>query len=132
DYSVLVTNALGGALLSVTVSLIVDPAAPVITTSPASTAVNVGMSVTLAVAGTGNPVPRYQWSKDGTFVVGATNATLPLGNVKLTDAASYTVTLANQFGTATSAPAVLTIATLTISASVAPMVGGASELTVDA
>src|SRR5687767_6492108 len=34
-----------------------------------------GTRVTMAVSADGNPVPRFQWMKDGVFISGATDAT---------------------------------------------------------
>ena len=51
----------------------------------------------------------YQWSQNGTNLAGATSSLLVLTNVQSSNAGSYTVTITNQFGTALSSPATLTV-----------------------
>lgn len=131
-YTVRITNVAGSAMLSSPARVVVDPTAPAITAGPASRTINVGTSVTLSVTGTGNPAPVVLWRKSGQIIAGATGSTLNLPNVSTADAGSYTATLTNAFGSATSAAAILTVAPLTIATNVAPVVGGSVVLTVDA
>jgi unsaturated rhamnogalacturonyl hydrolase len=90
-------------------------ALPVITNQPAGCSVNVGQTVPLSVAATGNPAPAYQWQKDGVNVTngsnvfGATTSTLTLTNVQMADAGSYTVVVTNLAGSATSGAATLNV-----------------------
>ncbi len=108
SYTVTVSNAAGtvtsaGATLSVTTP-------PSITAQPLGLATTVGSNVAFSVAAGGSPAPTYQWQKDGTNLPGATNATLTLDNVQLTDAGSYAVVVANSLGSVSSSAAVLTVA----------------------
>ena len=80
---------------------------PTIMQQPSSLSVIQGASANFSVTATG--VPSYQWKKAGANISGATNASLTLSNVQLSDAASYTVTVTNAAGSVTSMPAVLTV-----------------------
>jgi len=52
----------------------------------------------------------YQWQKEAGAIPGATNATLVLTNLQMTDAGTYTVVVSDALGNAvTSAPAYLTV-----------------------
>ena len=68
-----------------------------------------GVPVSFTASASGNPAPAYQWRRDGTAIAGATNATFSLASAALADMGTYTVTATNSVGTATSAPAVLTV-----------------------
>ncbi len=83
--------------------------APTFTTQPASQSVSLGANVTFAVVAAGTPPPALQWRKDGAAILGATGATLALASVTEASAGSYTVVATNAAGSATSAPAQLTI-----------------------
>jgi hypothetical protein len=106
-----VRNAMG-ATLSDAATLTVAPVetTPVITASPASQTVFAGAAVSFSGSASGTPAPAYQWLKDGVPLPGATNATFSLASAALGDTGTYTVTATNSVGTATSAPAVLTVA----------------------
>jgi sugar lactone lactonase YvrE len=82
---------------------------PAITAGPVDTITLTGRPVSLGVAATGAPTLRFQWTKDGTDILGALGATYTIPNPKLTDAGSYTVTVVNPIGSTTSAAAVLTV-----------------------
>ncbi|MBM3842688.1 MAG: hypothetical protein FJ397_05390 [Verrucomicrobia bacterium] len=105
-----VRNA-AGATLSDAAILSVAPieTAPVITSSPVSQTVFAGATVTFSATASGSPAPTYQWRKDGNPVMGATANTLTIAAAALSDAGTYTVTATNSAGSATSAPAVLTV-----------------------
>ena len=83
---------------------------PAIAVTPAATTVGRGADVTLAVSATGTAPHTYQWRKDGADLSGATAATLTFANVSAADAAGYSVTVRNAFGSVASAPAALTVA----------------------
>jgi hypothetical protein len=85
------------------------PAAPSITNQPASGTVNVGQNATFSVGATGSLPMSYQWSFNGTTIINATNATLTLTNVQLSQAGSYAVLVSNWVGSASSSNAVLTV-----------------------
>jgi hypothetical protein len=83
--------------------------APVLLTPPAAATTASGGSVTLVVKFAAIPLAALQWSKNGTNIPGATNATLNLINVRNADAGSYSVTAVNASGRTTSNPAVVTV-----------------------
>lgn len=66
-----------------------------------------GSNATLTVTVSGAPPFSYQWSKDGSVLDGATNASLTLTGLKAADEGTYQVLVQNQYGVASSAPAVV-------------------------
>lgn len=82
---------------------------PAVTTQPPAISVNPGQSATLTVGARGTPPITYQWNKGGSAIAGATNAAYTIANAQSADAGSYTVTLTNAYGTATSNAATLTV-----------------------
>jgi hypothetical protein len=89
--------------------LAAPPAAvvPAISGQPAAQTVVAGGSVTFTVTASG--ALTYQWKRNGTALLGATNASLTLTNVQAANAGSYTVDVTNATGTTTSAAATLTV-----------------------
>jgi len=106
-YTVTASNALGSH--SATATLVVR-AAPVIISGPSDQSAFAGDRVTLSATVTGVPLPTFQWRRNGSVIAGATAATLTLAAAVTGDAGTYTVTAANALGSATSQPAVLTVA----------------------
>lgn len=87
--------------------------APAIATPPQSATVSTGGNLTLTVIATGGNL-TYQWSFAGSPIAGATGSSLALTNIGADQGnsyGSYTVAVANSFGTATSAPATVTVVT---------------------
>ncbi|HEU4390686.1 MAG TPA: immunoglobulin domain-containing protein, partial [Blastocatellia bacterium] len=109
-YRVVVSNTAGSAI-STTAVLGVDtgPAAPSITSQPASQVVMTGSNANFTVLATGTAPLTYQWSKDGSPIGGATAATLNLTNVQASDSGGYSVLVGNGVGTANSNTATLTV-----------------------
>lgn len=86
--------------------------APPSFTSPAVTqnvAQNWGGNITFSPVATGDATITYQWMKGGLPLAGKTGATLPLTNLALTDAGSYTVRATNGYGFSDSPAFVLTV-----------------------
>jgi hypothetical protein len=106
-FDVVITN-LVDTVTSAAVTLTVNEGAA-ITVQPEGTTANEGSPASFSVTATGNPVPTYQWQKDGTDITGATSATLNFSATNRTDAANYTVVVANEFATVTSEPATLDV-----------------------
>lgn len=79
-----------------------SPGKPTLISAPVSSAVDAGGSLTLSVSASGLEPFTYQWSKDGTPLAGATEATLTLSNIQPGDAGSYAVTVSNSLGSITS------------------------------
>ena len=82
---------------------------PVIITSPLSQTTLLGGTVDFTVTAYGSGPLLYQWHRNAAPLLSATNLTLTVSNSTLSDAGSYTVTLTNPYGSATSAVATLTV-----------------------
>ncbi len=83
---------------------------PAIVIPPTNQTVVMGTIVSLSVGASGSLPLVYQWRKDGTNILGATNASYNLGAAQPRHTGSYTVVLSNTAGAVTSAPpAVLTV-----------------------
>ena len=80
---------------------------PVITIQPQGGWVYAGDTLTLQVAVTGTAPLTYQWQRNGTNCLGATNALLTLANIKATHLGSYRVIVRNFVTSVTSAAAVV-------------------------
>ena len=55
-------------------------------------------STTLSVAGSGYPLPSYQWLKDGVPLPGETNSNFIISSMQAGDASNYSVQLCNALG----------------------------------
>jgi hypothetical protein len=107
-FTVMVSNVVG-AVTSAAATLNVH-VGPTITLQPLSQTVNAGQTATFSVAATGTHPMTYQWYLNGTAIAGATASFYTTPAVSGTNSgAAYTVTVTNVAGTATSAPAVLTV-----------------------
>ena len=87
--------------------------AVIVNTLPATAADVVGSQVTFTASFSGAAPLAYQWKKisGGTTnsVAGATNATLTLSNLQLSNTASYQLQAANAYGVAVSSPSSLAV-----------------------
>jgi len=113
QYHVIVTNSFG-ATTSAPVRLTVNPAsAPIVTTdtTPSAATRYLGQSVTFSAAFEGTPPISYQWLNFGQPIPGATNTTITLTNLQLSDAQPYSLQAANSLGTTASTAAELTVLT---------------------
>ena len=112
----LYTNALTPAQIvnHYTTAEINTPAAtarPVITVQPQSQASWVGGTVTFSVGAVSLSPTTNLWFKNGSPISGATNSTLTLANLVLTNADNYSVIVGNANGTTNSAVVALTVVT---------------------
>jgi glucose/arabinose dehydrogenase len=83
---------------------------PGITSHPANRTVAPGASVTFSVRASGTAPLRYQWQRNGVNIAGATAADYTIASVTTADnGARFRATVTNDFGTATSTEAVLTV-----------------------
>ncbi len=71
-----------------------------------------GGFTTFVAAAAGAPPLRYQWLRNGSAIAGATDAVLNFAPVTAGDGGSYSVTVSNGAGTATSAAASLNVASV--------------------
>jgi len=106
-YAVGVSNAYGMVVSSNAVLTLGLPA--VIVAQPTNVAVAVGGAAVLGVQAQGTEPLSYQWSLEGTNLVGATNSLLVLTNVQPTDAGSYAVEVSNAYGSEQSSNAVVSV-----------------------
>jgi hypothetical protein len=85
-------------------------AIPSVLISPRSQTNATSSNVTFSVVAGGTPPLFYQWYFNTTTkLTGATNASLSLTNLQLTNAGGYRVVVTNSFGSATSSVATLTV-----------------------
>lgn len=109
-YQVVATNPAGSSVSPDTVlTVVTTEGAPVIVTHPTSQSAIEGDTITLTASASGSPAPAYQWQKNGVPLAGATNATLTLASLTLSDSAAYVLVATNDAGTASSNPAILTV-----------------------
>ena len=82
---------------------------PTITQQPQNTSVDLGQTLTLVVAASGEDL-TYQWRRFGQNVAGATAATYVQPNLTLSDSgAEYVVVVSNAAGSVSSSPAIATV-----------------------
>ena len=96
--------------------LIIHPAAaggdpPTLLSSPTSRRGVPGFATTFSASANGTAPLRFQWRKDAANLADQTNTTLLLTNLSAGDAGAYSVVVTNGFGSITSAPALLVLAT---------------------
>ncbi len=82
---------------------------PSITSQPTNQTVTVGGTASFSVTVSGTPPLSYQWSFNTTNIVGATNTTLTLTNVQMTQAGNYAVLVTNAYGSTNSINALLVV-----------------------
>jgi hypothetical protein len=75
---------------------------PTIVTQPVSQTVNTGSSVTFSVVAAGTNPLRYQWSKDGVVINGATSSTYTINTSQTSDQGNYSCLVSNNYGNITS------------------------------
>ncbi len=80
-----------------------------IITQPSNQTNTIGQSVSFKVLATGSPQVNYQWQFNQTIIGGATNATLTLSNIQLSQAGNYSVILSNSLTNLVSSNASLTL-----------------------
>jgi hypothetical protein len=85
------------------------PTSPALVDHPQNTTNSVGQNVTFDVFATGTEPLRYTWRKGSTVIPAATGPSLTITNVQLSDAGSYSVTVANAVGSVTSRAARLVV-----------------------
>ena len=110
NYSVVISNA-SGTITSQNAALQVTtpPASPEIVVQPIGDICPAGYNCSLAVLAVGSPPLRYQWTKDGAGISGATNRSLRFEPVQATNAGTYAVLVSNDRGTVLSLPALLMV-----------------------
>jgi len=85
--------------------------APQITQQPVDRTVAIGQSATFNIAASGTPPLSYQWQRNGVNISGATAASYTLSSAGASDdGAAFRCIVSNAYGTATSNPAYLHVA----------------------
>ncbi len=110
-YTLLATNTLGHTDSAAATLVVETPVAPTITAGPQSRTIPLGSPVTFSVVATGTAPLAYEWFHGATPLPAFTGPSLTLDAVTVADAGSYTVTVRNDSGHDTSAPALLTVDT---------------------
>jgi hypothetical protein len=109
SYTVVVRNVYGSVTTfpaSITISM-----PPVIVSHPQGTNVLVGASVSFNVSALGTPPLRFQWRFNNADLLNATNPSLALSNVQLTNAGLYRVLVQNSVASVVSSNAQLSVTT---------------------
>jgi hypothetical protein len=111
QFTVSVSNTSGtvtskSALLTVTAAVI----APAITLQPMAQSVTAGQPATFSVATAGTAPMTYQWSRNGSPIIGATSSLYTTALTAASDNGSqFTVLVSNSAGNVVSIPATLTV-----------------------
>lgn len=80
-----------------------------VTIQPPAQTVAESESATFTAIASGTPPLTYQWFFNGTSVPGATNSSLVMSSVQLTNAGTYAVTVTNSFGDSAAPNATLSV-----------------------
>jgi hypothetical protein len=108
-YTLSITNVAGEVSGSAFLTVLPTGNLPVITNQPASLSLSSGQTATFAVGASGSAPLRYQWQFNNNPLSNQTNAALAIGPVNLTHVGNYRVIVANIYGSATSAVAMLKV-----------------------
>jgi uncharacterized repeat protein (TIGR03803 family) len=102
-------EATAGTVFRLILGTNAPPAPPVITTQPANQTVTVGGTASFSVAASGTAPLSYQWYFNSGVLANATNATLALNNVQITNVGIYYAVVSNAVGSVNSLYAVLRV-----------------------
>jgi hypothetical protein len=113
SYTVTVSNSVSSVTSTVVLVDVKAATAPTFYYQQSAVSYTVGDTLSLGANVDGTSPLTFVWKKGGTVIAGATSGTYNKANVDLTDAGSYTVTVSNIAGSATSSAIVVTINALT-------------------
>jgi alpha-tubulin suppressor-like RCC1 family protein len=120
-YSVVISNSAGTATSAAAV-LTVRAVAPLVVRQPAPVAVTAGQVASFQIEATGSAPLAIQWMRSGAAIVGANSARYSTPATQLADdGATFSATVANAAGTATSASADLRVTAATEPPSIVSM-----------
>jgi hypothetical protein len=110
-FAVTVTNPAGSVQSdAVRLTVMAGAVAPTIVAQPANQVVTAGQTATFSITANGTAPLSYQWSKNGTAIVGATSASYTTPATTSADTGTvFAVTVTNVAGSVTSATATLTV-----------------------
>jgi uncharacterized repeat protein (TIGR03803 family) len=120
-YSVIVSNAAGPMISDSATLTIITGHAPVILSGPSNQTILPGATATFTVSAAGDEPLAYLWQMDGTNLTdagnisGSTTSTLTIQRATVSNSGNYSVLITNNFGSVTSAVAVLDFTSVTIS-----------------
>jgi hypothetical protein len=117
SYDVVITDDNGSETSQAATLIVISPA---IFTSPTSRSSYAGLSTTFSVVAAGTGSVSYQWRKNGVNLPNATSSTLNLSPVKYGHAGDYDVVVTDEFDTATSETATLTVLSPAPNVSISP------------
>ena len=86
-----------------------------IVSQPNAQNINLGQNVTFTVQATGNPLPTYQWQKNGANISGATSPSYAITAAQAGDAGNFRVIVTNSAGSVTSTQVALIVNTVVVS-----------------
>jgi hypothetical protein len=110
EYSTVIRDAAGVFATKPAYLIVVAP--PRIVAQPQDQYAVLSTTLSLAVVAEGTEPMTYHWRKDGAFLPGANSTSLLLPNVQGLDAGGYDLIAENDFGSATSRVAAVTVYTL--------------------
>src|ERR1051326_7756571 len=117
-----VGNDVNNGLLALTIAFLTNVAPSVVNSPQDQTNVLQGGFTSFSVSANGTTQLRYQWRfNDTNNLAGATNATLPLTNLDLTNSGLYSVVITNVAGSITSAPATLSVVPAVLTSAAVPI-----------
>jgi Immunoglobulin I-set domain len=90
-------------------SATVEDLSPFFISTPTNQVVQRGGTAILRSRAGGSEPLSYQWNKNGSPLINATNATLEIPNVQPSDSGSYTIVVTNPFGSVTNTPVSLNV-----------------------
>lgn len=108
-YSIVVSNSPGFTISGGAPVTVLPPTAPFFWSEPKSVTVFSGEYVYLRAVANGSPPFAYQWRKEGTDIVGATNDALYIQQATTNDTGSYSIVVSNSSGFVISSNAVATV-----------------------
>ena len=109
SYTVAATNASGTATSAPAIVTVQSPLAPVLLVQPAGERVAYGSNGEFSVSASGTSPLTYQWYKDGSAIQNANSSYYSLSAGSAASAGSYSVTVANAYGSVTSTPVAFTV-----------------------
>jgi hypothetical protein len=129
-YSLFASNSDGTATTR-SALLTVSSTTVTITNPPANQVAEEGRPATFSVGVSGTPLISYQWKYGVNQIAGATNATYTIAASSQTNAGSYSVSVSNPGGSASSSAASLTVLHDTIPPSVSAIATGGNTIVVN-